>query len=214
MPADLLIGGTLGGWALERAERADVAQVVTDDAALARAAAARGLPVRTGHDYAPAARGLSVHYQRIVPTRLIDGYSGLWNLHPGLLPWGRGMYPVFWALWDGTPAGATVHELVEALDAGPVVAQTEVAIRPGDTGGSLHARVQAAEKALFDAYWPRIVAGEPLPAHPQPATGGSTHTRAEFDSLKRDGGRVLDPERRSHLERCLTFPGMPGLDAP
>jgi methionyl-tRNA formyltransferase len=207
MPADLLIGGTLGGWALERVDPADVVQVVTDDLGLARTAAAKGVSVHMAHDHAPARRGLSVHYQRIVPPDLIDAYDGLWNLHPGLLPWGRGMYPVFWALWEGTPAGATLHELVEALDAGPVVAQTEVAVHPGDTGGSLHARVQAAERALFDRYWPRIVAGERLPAAPQPETGGTLHTRAEFFALKEHGPRTFAPERRAHLERCLRFPG-------
>jgi folate-dependent phosphoribosylglycinamide formyltransferase PurN len=211
MPADLLIGGTLGGWALERARPEDVAQVVTDDPELAAAAAARGLPVRRDHDYAPSARGLSVHYQRIVPAALIDAYEGLWNLHPGLLPWGRGMYPVFWGLWEDEPAGATLHELVEALDAGPVVAWTQVEISADDTGGSLHARVQAAEKALFDAYWPRIVAGDPLPSSPQPAAGGSSHTRAEFLALKQDGWRALPPARRARLERCLEFPGYAGL---
>ena len=211
MPADLLIGGTLGGWALERARPQDVAQIVTDDPELAAAAAARGLPVSGDHRYTPSARGLSVHYQRIVPAALIDAYEGLWNLHPGLLPWGRGMYPVFWALWEDEPAGATLHELVEALDAGPVVAWTQVDVRPDDTGGSLHARVQDAEKALFDAYWPRIVAGEPLPASPQPAAGGSSHTKAEFFALKQDGWRALSPERRVHLERCLQFPGYAGL---
>jgi hypothetical protein len=198
MPADLLIGGTLGGWALGHADPADVAQVVTDDPTLTRAAAALGLPVRHGHDYAPSSHGLSVHYQRIVPAALIERYRGLWNLHPGLLPWGRGMYPVFWALWEGTPAGATLHELVEALDAGPIVAQTEVPIRPDDTGGSLHARVQQAEKDLFDAYWPRIVAGESLPATPQSGPG-SFHTLAEFHALKEHGSGA-------HLARCLQFP--------
>jgi folate-dependent phosphoribosylglycinamide formyltransferase PurN len=211
VPADLLIGGTLGGWALERARPADVARIVTDDQQLASAAAARGLPVCDGLDYAPSAHGLSVHYQRIVPASLIEAYDGLWNLHPGLLPWGRGMYPVFWALWEGTPAGATLHELVEALDAGPIVAAEAVASRPGDTGGSLHARVQDAEKALFDAYWPRIVAGEPLPSSPQPADGGSSHTRAEFTALKETGWRALAPDRLAHLERCLEFPGHRGL---
>jgi hypothetical protein len=83
MPADLLIGGTLGGWALERARPEDVAQVVTSHDELAAAAAALGHAVRRDHDYAPSARGLSVHYQRIVPARLIDAYADLWNLHPG-----------------------------------------------------------------------------------------------------------------------------------
>jgi folate-dependent phosphoribosylglycinamide formyltransferase PurN len=211
--ADLLIGGTLGRWALERADPADVAQVVTADDALAAAAAERGLPVHTSHDYAPSPRGLSVHYQRIVPGSLIDAYDGLWNLHPGLLPWGRGMYPVFWALWEGTPAGSTLHELVEALDAGPVVAWAQVEVRPDDTGGSLHARVQETEKALFDAYWPRIVAGDDLSSSPQPAAGGTSHTLAEFLALKQEGWRALAPDRLAHLERCLRFPGFAGLGA-
>jgi len=202
MPADLLIGGTLGGWALGHVDPADVAQVVTDDPTLARAAGTRGLPVRTTYDYAPSARGLSVHYQRILPATVIGRYAGLWNLHPGLLPWGRGMYPVFWALWEGSPAGATLHELVEALDSGAIVEQIEVRVRSRDTGGSLHRRVQAAEKALFDAYWPRIVAGEALTATPQPDSPGSFHTRAEFHALK-DGGA---PGRAADLDRCLTFP--------
>jgi folate-dependent phosphoribosylglycinamide formyltransferase PurN len=198
MPADLLIGGTLGGWALGHADPADVAQVVTDDPTLARAAAALGLAVRHDHEYEPSGRALSVHYKRILPAALIARYEGIWNLHPGLLPWGRGMYPVFWALWEGTPAGATLHELVEALDAGPIVAQTEVPVLPDDTGGSLHARVQQAEKDLFAAYWPRIVAGEALPSTPQ-SGAGSYHTLSEFLELKEHG-------TGARLARCLQFP--------
>jgi methionyl-tRNA formyltransferase len=213
MAADLLIGGTLGRWALDQADPADVAAVVTDVPELAAAAHRRGLTVHTTHDYAPAARGLSVHYQRIVEPELIDAYEGLWNLHPGLLPWGRGFYPVFWALWEGTPAGASLHELVAALDAGPIVAHEAVPVEPHDTGGSLHARVQDAERRLFDHWWPRIVAGEALPARPQPDTHGSSRTRAEFTELKRDGWRTLEPERRRRLERCLEFPGYAGLAA-
>jgi methionyl-tRNA formyltransferase len=209
--ADLLIGGTLGRWALERADPADVAAVVTDVLELAAAARARDLTVHATQDYAPAARGLSVHYQRIVGAELIGAYTGLWNLHPGLLPWGRGFYPVFWALWEGTPAGATLHELVPALDAGPIVAQEEVAVASGDTGGSLHARVQDAERRLFDQWWPRIVASDALPARPQPDGHGSSHTRAEFTELKRDGWRALDQERLRRLERFLEFPGHAGV---
>lgn len=210
MRADLLIGGTLGPWALDRADPADVAAVVTDVPELAQEAARRGLPVHEGHDYEPAARGLSVHYQQVVPGRLIDAYQGLWNLHPGLLPWGRGFYPVFWALWEGTPAGATLHELVPALDAGPIVAQIEVPKHDDDTGASLHRRVQDAEQELFDAWWPRIVAGEPLPSTPQPE-GGTAHAKAEFFALRQDGWRELDPADLARLERALTFPGYPGV---
>jgi hypothetical protein len=210
LTADLLIGGTLGAWALRRADSVTVAQVVTDDPNLAGIATALGLPVRRDHDYQPARRGLSVHYQRIVPAALIDAYDGLWNLHPGLLPWGRGMYPVFWALWERTPAGATLHELVPELDAGPIVDQEATPVREDDTGGSLHARVQDAERRLFDRWWSRIVAGDPLPSRPQPA-GGTSHRRDEFLRLRDGGGHGLTAAEVERLRRCLEFPGYPPL---
>jgi hypothetical protein len=55
------------------------------------------------------------------------------------------------------------------------------------------------------------VAGDELPASPQPSAGGSSHTKAEFLALKERGWRELDPSRRTHLERCLDFPGYTGL---
>jgi folate-dependent phosphoribosylglycinamide formyltransferase PurN len=210
MPADLLIGGTLGGWALERARPQDIAQVVTGDPDLAAAAAARGHAVRGDHDYTPSARGLSVHYQRIVPATLIDAYEGLWNLHPGLLPWGRGMYPVFWALWEGTPAGATLHELTVGLDEGPVVEQKRVAVLPLDTGGRLHERVQVAERELFMRWLARLATGKRPPATPQ-RPGGSYHTLAEFEHLRDEGRYEVPRADRERLARCLTFPDNPPL---
>jgi hypothetical protein len=212
MRADLLIGGTLGGAALRRLDPTTIATVVTDDDALAAQARALGLAVTTARTWSPARRGLSVHYQRIVPEAQIRRYDGLWNLHPALLPHGRGFYPVFWALYEGTPAGATLHELVTALDAGPIVDQNEVAVRPGDTGGSLHARVQAAELALLDRWWPPIVAGAPLPSRPQREPAPRGRTRAEFFSLKSTGWRELDATALARLERCLTFPGHGGVE--
>ncbi len=157
--------------------------------------------------------GLSVHYQRIISQAEIDRYAGgVCNLHPGLLPWGRGFYPVFWALWERTPAGATLHEVVAALDAGPVVDQIEVEVRADDTGGSLHARVQAAEQALFARWWPRLAGGAPLPAAPQARDHGSAHDRAEFFALKREGWRALGTAELERLERCLRFPGYSGVE--
>jgi methionyl-tRNA formyltransferase len=155
---------------------------------------------------------VSVHDQRIIRPDVLDRYDAVYNLHPGLLPWGRGYYPVFWALWEGTPAGATLHEVVAALDAGPIIDQVEVDVRPDDTGGSLHARVQAAERALFERWWPRIVAGEALPGRPQDSGGGSAHALAEFLELKRSGWRALDERELERLERCLRFPGHGGVE--
>lgn len=211
-PVDLLVGGTLGAWALDHVAVEEVAQVVTDDAALAGQARARGFEVRDGGAWTPSARGLSVHYQRIVSADVIARYEGLWNLHPGFLPWGRGFYPVFWALWERTPAGATLHEIAAELDAGPVVDQVEVSVAADDTGGSLHARVQEAERLLFRRWWPRMLAGEPLASVPQPREARTEHTLAQFHALKRSGWRSLPVGELARLERCLEFPGHPGIE--
>jgi Formyl transferase len=162
---------------------------------------------------APAVFGFSVHYPRIIRPPLLTRYRKIYNLHPGYLPWGRGFYPVFWALWEGTPAGATLHEMSEGLDEGPVVAQTRVPYDEDDTGGSLHARVREAERQLFLEYWPRVARGEELPAHPQAEGAGTRHARREFFALK-ESARVeaLSGPQLLRLARCLTFPGHTGLE--
>ena len=51
-------------------------------------------------------------FMRIVTPVLLDSFpDAVMNLHPALLPWGRGACPVFWALWERTPAGATLARL-------------------------------------------------------------------------------------------------------
>ena len=52
-------------------------------------------------------------------------------------------------LADGAPTGASVHVVTEEYDEGPVLAQVEVPVLPGDSVETLRARVQAAEKALL-----------------------------------------------------------------
>jgi len=208
---DLLAGGTLGAWAVRTASPALVRQVVCLDDALIAVAAERGHEVFAGdpHDaaFAPGAAALSVHFPLILRPQLIDRYGGaIWNLHPGLLPYGRGMYPVFWALWEGTPAGATLHELTAGLDAGPVVEQREVAVLPSDTGGRLHDRVQAAERELFTRWLPCLAAGERPPATAQPSARGTYHALAEFEFLRDEGRYEVPRAERERLERCLTFP--------
>ena len=50
------------------------------------------------------------------------------NVHPSLLPWGRGANPNVWALAAGEPAGVTLHRMVPAVDAGPIWAQRQVEV--------------------------------------------------------------------------------------
>ena len=225
---DLFLGGPLGLWALQQVLPADVNQVFTLDAEILQTATALGIKVAAGNaneanagsitdddsvDVAAGGVGLSVHYPRIIRPPLLRRYQKLYNLHPGYLPWGRGFYPVFWAMWEQTPAGASLHEMTAGVDEGPIVAQRRVAYHDDDTGGSLHARVTQAEKQLFLDYWPGMLAGADLETVPQPTGQGSYHTKSEFFALKQQTPLgEMNAAELLRLIRCLTFPGFSGLE--
>ena len=213
---DLYLGGDLGSWTLDQVGDTPIRAVFSYDEEILNAA--RRSSQRTDRD-PPDPRDIEtgsvavcIHYPRIFPPDLIDRYQVMYNLHPGYLPWGRGFYPVFWALWEQTPAGATLHEIEPALDKGPIVMQIRVPQYPHDTGGSLHERVRRAEREIFQHMWPKIAAGDQPPTRPTPPVKGTYHSKAEFVALREhakleslSGGDLL------RLVRALTFPGLPGL---
>ncbi len=72
------------------------------------------------------------------------------NIHPSLLPSFKGLDPHGQALGAGVKiAGATVHFVTPAMDAGPIVAQAAVAVAEDDTAETLAARVLAVEHRLY-----------------------------------------------------------------
>lgn len=72
------------------------------------------------------------------------------NTHPSLLPAFPGMHAVRQALAAGVSAtGVTVHRVDAGVDTGPVLAQREVPVLPGDTEETLRDRIQAVERPLF-----------------------------------------------------------------
>jgi methionyl-tRNA formyltransferase len=212
---DLYLGGRPGLWVLEEVAPGEVHCVVTREQGLAGAARRLGFAVVAtdphADDFRPGGTCLSVHYPRILKEPLLARYRHRYNLHPGYLPWGRGYFPVFWALWEGTPAGATLHEMTPGVDEGPVVEQERVPYADGDTGGALHARVMEAERRLFRRHWPRIAAGGAPAGRPQEGHG-SYHPKSEFTRLKEgDAWQSLPADRLRRLVRCLTMPGYPNL---
>lgn len=72
------------------------------------------------------------------------------NLHPSLLPKYKGTHAVRDAIIAGEKVtGCTIHIATPALDEGPILAQQEVPILPGDTVETLHERIRIAERALY-----------------------------------------------------------------
>jgi len=94
------------------------------------------------------------YYSRIIkPEEFNAPRLGTINLHPGLLPYNRGMYPHIWPLIDDTPAGITIHYIDDQIDHGEIIAQEEVEVKITDTAGSLEKRIQKRMLFLFKLVW-------------------------------------------------------------
>lgn len=107
-------------------------------------------------------------YGQILPRRLLeDPPAGAINLHPSLLPRYRGPSPVAGALLAGdTFTGTTLMRMSPRMDAGPILAQTETEIRPGEPRGDLEERLADLSAALLVEKLPAWFDGE-LPEVPQ-----------------------------------------------
>ncbi|MDD2378346.1 MAG: methionyl-tRNA formyltransferase [Aminobacterium colombiense] len=80
--------------------------------------------------------------QKVQEPFLSTPLWGCLNIHPSILPQYRGAAPIQRALMDGQKAtGVTVFRLVEEMDAGPVLGQTQIEIGPDETSGDLFQRL-------------------------------------------------------------------------
>lgn len=102
-------------------------------------------------------------YMRLLSPAFIARWAGrIVNIHPSLLPAYKGLDTHARALAAGdTRHGCSVHIVTPELDDGPVIAQAEVPILPGDTPETLAERVLVAEHRLY----PQALAGLILGAH-------------------------------------------------
>lgn len=83
---------------------------------------------------------LSAGYPYKIP---IGAYRGI-NVHPTLLPIGRGAWPFPRIILDGyTESGVTLHKLTDQFDAGDVVLQERFPLADNETLDTLHCKNQA-----------------------------------------------------------------------
>jgi methionyl-tRNA formyltransferase len=99
---------------------------------------------------------LSVQFEQILHGALLEriGCPCL-NLHFSLLPRHRGVAPIAWALLSGdSRAGATLHHIIEDIDAGDLIAQSAVPIAASDTARDLYDKVSREAVELFKRCYP------------------------------------------------------------
>lgn len=90
-------------------------------------------------------------YMRLLSSYFVQEFRGrILNIHPSLLPAFPGLEAQRQALEHGVKfAGCTVHFVDENLDAGPIILQSAVPVRDGDTVESLSARILAEEHRIY-----------------------------------------------------------------
>jgi methionyl-tRNA formyltransferase len=96
----------------------------------------------------PVDRVVVAAYGLYIPPRLLE--QSLWlNVHPSLLPRWRGAAPVERAILAGDElTGVTIHETVEALDAGPIAAEDAFEVGELDAGEVFAKSAEVAARLL------------------------------------------------------------------
>ena len=104
-------------------------------------------------------------FMRILTPGFVQAWAGrMLNIHPSLLPRHPGLDTHARAIAAGdAEAGCTVHEVVPALDAGPILGQARVPVLPDDTSAALAQRVLAKEHVLYPRVLRRVAEGDRSP---------------------------------------------------
>lgn len=123
---------------------------------------------------------ISVHCLQYFPKSLVEGVRCI-NIHPGFNPINRGWYPQVFAIINDLPIGATIHEMDEKLDHGPIIVRELVEKFPWDTSLSIYNRVLEMEMMLLENNFESIILGTYETTAPE--NEGNIFTKNDFNNL-------------------------------
>lgn len=123
---------------------------------------------------------ISFGYKHILSEELIlSTKSPFINLHISYLPWNRGAHPNFWAFYDQTPSGVTIHMIEKDLDKGNIIFQKRVNFSKEEiTFSSTYSRLIFELEELFILNIDKILSADYLSSPQLP--GGSYHRRSDL----------------------------------
>ena len=146
---------------------------------------------------------ISAHCNKIFPSKLVNSFRCI-NIHPGLNPHNRGWFPQVFSLINKLPIGATIHEMDEKLDHGPIIFQEEVVIESTDTSFSLYEKIIKKEIELFENNFNSIIDNSYEIVIPK--NKGNLNFKKDFDKLcKLDLNNVDTFENHINILKALTF---------
>src|SRR5947199_2284097 len=163
-----------------------------NDASYLRTLTARGVDVL-----------LSVAAPEIFRRPALMAVPHVLNVHSGKLPLYRGMMPTFWALQNGDArVVVTVHEMVERLDAGRLIAEFPVDVAVADSAFAVAERA----KMVAGREVARLLAAIGTPHWPEPRPIPATREQYHGFPTRRDARRLQARGRRLLCRRRYSWP--------
>ena len=125
-----------------------------------------------GFDYV-----ISYGYRHIISKEVIlKSETPILNIHLSYLPYNRGSHPNFWAHFENTPHGVSIHVIDEGIDTGPILFQKYVNFEKSDnTFEKTYDKLRAEAEKLFLENLNQIFI-TPLEVTPQRGIGSSHKT--------------------------------------
>ncbi len=138
-------------------------------------------------------------FSQIISKELIDlPKYGILNIHPSLLPKYRGPSPVVSAVLNGDKkTGVSIIKLSDKIDAGDVLSQLEIKIRPRETAEQLKNRLAEFGADLLAETVPYYLADE---IHPIKQIEEKASVTKKFSKLD---GKITDNEAPEQIDRMV-----------
>ncbi len=104
---------------------------------------------------------ITAAYGQFLPMSLLNSVKiKAVNVHASLLPKYRGGAPIHHAIINGDKkTGITIMNMVKEMDAGEIIAQSEINIEPSDTTGELFEKLSILGEKLLLKTLPNIING-------------------------------------------------------
>lgn len=148
-------------------------------------------------------------YGNIIPSEFLQlPKHGFWNIHPSLLPRYRGPSPVVYPLLLGDDeTGATLIQMDEKIDHGPIIAQKKIAIDPFDKQDDLIVKLTDSAYQLFKQTIVQLIKTSHI------ATVQQDHQSATYTKLlkKNDGFIPLQTVKKGLRREPITFDQLPTI---
>lgn len=138
-------------------------------------------------------------YNEIISKEILDVPKyGVLNIHPSLLPKYRGPSPIISAILAGErKTGVSIIKMNEAIDAGDILSQVEIKIKPRENAEQLKDRLAKFGADLLAETVPYYLAGEITPIKQKEEQ--STVSKI----IKKSNGRLSGNETSEQINRMV-----------